>query len=208
VTGVQTCALPICGERTVDVYSRLLADRIIYLGTPIDDGVANTVIAQLIHLESENPDAPINLYINSPGGSIPAMLAIYDAMQFVRAPVETTCVGQAVATAAVLLAGGAPGHRQILRHGRVVLHAPATEGRGTVPDLILEAEEIERVRSLLEDLLAQDTGRTPEQVREDTERDLVLTAEQALAYGVVDAVITRRETPAGAFAQAARQTGD
>jgi ATP-dependent Clp protease, protease subunit len=196
------------GERTVDVYSRLLADRIIYLGTPIDDGVANTVIAQLIHLESENPDAPINLYINSPGGSIPAMLAIYDAMQFVRAPVETTCVGQAVATAAVLLAGGAPGHRQILRHGRVVLHAPATEGRGTVPDLILEAEEIERVRSLLEELLAQDTGRTPEQVRDDTERDLVLTAEQALAYGVVDAVITQRDTPAGAFAQAARQTGD
>ena len=196
------------GERTVDVYSRLLADRIIYLGTPIDDGVANTVIAQLIHLESENPDSPINLYINSPGGSIPAMLAIYDAMQFVRPVIETPCVGQAVATAAVLLAGGAQGRRQILRHGRVVLHAPAAEGRGAVPDLILEAEEIERVRSLLEELLARDTGRSAQQVREDTERDLVLTAEQALEYGVVDVVITARETPGSVPAQAARQTGD
>ena len=181
------------GERTVDVYCRLLADRVIYLGTPIDDGVANTVIAQLIHLESESPEAPINLYINSPGGSIPAMLAIYDAMQFVRPSIETTCVGQAVATAAVLLAGGAPGRRQILRHGRVVLHAPAAEGRGTIPDLILEADEIERVRSLLEELLAHDTGKTSTQIREDTERDLVLTAGQAVEYGVVDAVITERE---------------
>jgi ATP-dependent Clp protease, protease subunit len=194
------------GERTVDVYSRLLADRIIYLGTPIDDGVANTVIAQLIHLESENPDAPINLYLNSPGGSIPAMLAVYDAMQFVRPVVETTCVGQAMATAAVLLAGGARGRRQILR--QVVLHAPAAEGRGTIPDLILEADEIERVRSLLEELLARDTGRTPAQIREDTERDLVLTAEQALEYGVVDAVITERDAPGSVLAQAARQTGD
>ena len=196
------------GERASDVYSRLLTDRIIFLGTEIDDGVANTVIAQLIHLEQENPDAPINLYINSPGGSIPAMLAIYDAMQFVRPPVETTCVGQAVATAAVLLAGGAPGHRQILRHGRVVLHAPAAEGRGTVPDLILEAEEVERVRSLLEELLAHDSGKTPQQVREDTERDLVLTAEQARDYGIVDAVITTRDMPSTVLAQAARQTGD
>ena len=180
------------GERTADIYSRLLADRVIYLGTPIDDGVANAVIAQLIHLESENPDAPINLYINSPGGSIPSMLAVYDAMQFVRAPVETTCVGQAVATAAVLLAGGAPGRRQILRHGRVVLHQPAAEHRGTIPDLILEAEEVERVRSLLEELLAEHTDHTPAQIREDTDRDLVMTAEAALAYGVVDAVLDRR----------------
>ncbi len=177
------------GERTSDIYSRLLADRVVYLGTPIDDGVANAIIAQLIHLESESPESPINLYINSPGGSIPAMLAVYDAMQFVRSPVETTCVGQAVATAAVLLAGGAPGHRQILPHGRVVLHQPAAEGRGTIPDLILEAEEVERVRSLLEELLARDTGHTPAQVREDTDRDLVLTAQAALEYGVVDAVL-------------------
>ena len=180
------------GERTTDIYSRLLADRVIYLGTAIDDGVANAVIAQLLHLESENSDAAISLYINSPGGSIPAMLAVHDAMQFVRAPVETTCVGQAVATAAVLLAAGAPGHRQMLRHGRVVLHQPAAEGRGTIPDLILEAEEVERVRSLLEELLAEHTGHTPAKVREDTDRDLVMTAEAAMAYGIVDAVLDRR----------------
>ncbi|WP_295656392.1 ClpP family protease [uncultured Nocardioides sp.] len=182
------------GERTTDIYSRLLADRVIYLGTPIDDGVANAVIAQLLHLESESTDSAINLYINSPGGSIPAMLAVYDAMQFVRAPVETTCVGQAVATAAVLLAGGEPGRRTILRHGRVVLHQPAAEGRGTIPDLILEAEEVDRVRSLLEELLARHTGRTPAQVRDDTDRDLVMTADAALAYGVVDAVLDKRGT--------------
>lgn len=180
------------GERTADIYSRLLADRVIYLGTPIDDGVANALIAQLIHLESENPEAPINLYINSPGGEIPAMLAVYDAMQFVRSPVETTCVGQAVATAAVLLAGGEPGRRQILRHGRVVLHQPAAQGRGTIPDLILEADEVDRVRTLLEELLARHTGRTRDQVREDTDRDKVLTAEAALQYGIVDAVLDRR----------------
>jgi ATP-dependent Clp protease protease subunit len=177
------------GERTVDIYSRLLSDRVVYLGTSIDDGVANTIIAQLIHLESESPDLPINLYLNSAGGSIPATLAIYDAMQYIRSPVETTCVGQAAATAAVLLAGGAPGHRQILPHGRVVIHAPAAEGRGTVPDLVLEADEIERVRTMLEEILAEHTGRTAAQVREDTERDLILTARGALEYGVVDAVL-------------------
>ena len=180
------------GEKTTDIYSRLLADRILYLGTPIDDGVANAVIAQLIHLESDNPDAPISVYLNSPGGSITSMLAIYDAMQFVRPRVETTCVGQAVATAAVLLAGGAPGHRQILPPGRVVLHQPAAEGRGAIPDLILEAEEVERTRSLLEELLAAHTGRSAEQVREDTERDLVLTPERAVEYGIVDSVLAAR----------------
>lgn len=180
------------GEKTTDIFSRLLADRILYLGTPIDDGVANAVIAQLIHLESDNPDAPISVYLNSPGGSITSMLAIYDAMQFVRPRVETTCVGQAVATAAVLLAGGAPGHRQILPHGRVVLHQPAAEGRGAIPDLILEAEEVERTRSLLEELLAAHTGRSAEQVREDTERDLVLTPERAVEYGIVDSVLAAR----------------
>jgi ATP-dependent Clp protease, protease subunit len=181
------------GERTSDIYSRLLEDRVIYLGTPIDDGVANAIIAQLLHLESQDPQSPISLYINSPGGSVPAMLAVYDAMQFVRAPVETTCVGQAVATAAVLLSGGAPGRRQILRHGRVVLHQPAAEGRGAIPDLILEAEEVGRVRSLLEELLAHHTGHTAAQIREDTDRDLVLTAEAAREYGIVDAVLEHRD---------------
>ena len=181
------------GERTVDIYSRLLADRIVYLGTGIDDGVANAIIAQLLHLENENPELPVALYLNSPGGSIPATLAVYDAMQFIRPEVETTCVGQAAATAALLLAGGAPGRRSILPHGRVVIHAPAAEGRGTVPDLILKADEIERVRTLQEQILAAHTGRSPEQVREDTERDLILTPQAAVAYGVVDAVLGGRD---------------
>jgi ATP-dependent Clp protease, protease subunit len=181
------------GERTVDVYSRLLADRIVYLGTGIDDGVANAVIAQLLHLENENAELPVSLYLNSPGGSIPATLAISDAMQFIRAPVETTCVGQAAATAALLLAGGAAGRRSILPHARVLIHAPAAEGRGTVPDLILEADEVARVRALQEQILAAHTGRSTEQVREDTERDLVLDAPAAVAYGVVDLVLPARE---------------
>ncbi|MGL4178530.1 MAG: ClpP family protease [Dermatophilaceae bacterium] len=180
------------GERTVDIYSRLLADRIVYLGTGIDDGVANAVIAQLLHLENDRPDAPIAVYLNSPGGSIPATLAIYDAMQYVRPRVETTCVGQAAATAAVLLAGGAKGYRTILPHGRVVIHAPAAQGRGTVPDLILEADEVQRVRTMQEELLALHTGRTPAQVRSDTERDLVLPAPAAVEYGVVDSVVASR----------------
>ena len=185
------------GERTVDIYSRLLAERVVYLGTAIDDGVANAIIAQLIHLESENPDQPVNLYINSPGGSIPATLAIYDAMQYIQCEVETTCVGEAAATAAMLLAGGAPGRRQILPHGRVVIHAPAAEGRGAVPDLILEADEVERVRTMLEAILAEHTGRTPAQVREDTERDLILTPTAARDYGVVDFVLSRRSPRTG-----------
>lgn len=183
------------GERTVDLFSRLLEDRIVYLGTELDDGVANVLIGQLLHLESESPDLPISLYINSPGGSISAMLAVYDAMQFVRAPVETTCVGQAAWTAAVLLAGGEPGRRWILPHGRVVLHQPAAQGRGTIPDLILEAEEIARVRTLLEEILARHTGRTAVQVREDTERDLVLTAAEAIDYGLVDGILRPRDRP-------------
>jgi ATP-dependent Clp protease protease subunit len=178
------------GERTVDLYSRLLADRIVYLGTGLDDGVANAVIAQLLHLASEDADAPISLYVNSPGGDISAMLAVYDAMQFVAAPVHTTCVGQAAWTAAVLLAGGEPGHRSILPHGRVVLHQPATQGRGSVPDLIVEAEEVARVRLLLEELLAHHTGRSPQQVREDTDRDLVLPGAAAVDYGIVDVVLS------------------
>ena len=185
------------GERTVDLYSRLLEDRIVYLGTEIDDGVANALIAQLLHLESDNPDLPINLYLNSPGGSITAMLAVYDAMQYVAAPVETTCVGQAAWTAAVLLAGGEPGRRTILPHSRVVLHQPATQGRGTIPDLILEAEEIARVRTLLEEILSRHTGRSAEQVRSDTDRDLVLTPEAAREYGIVDAVLQPRRLPGG-----------
>jgi ATP-dependent Clp protease protease subunit len=181
------------GERTVDVYSRLLADRIVYLGTGIDDGVANVVIAQLLHLENEQPDQPISVYVNSPGGDIPATLAIYDAMQFVRARIDTTCVGQAVASAALLLAGGAAGHRTILPHARVVLHAPASQGRGAIPDLILEAEDVARVRALQEAILGRHTGRGADQVRRDTERELVLDAGAAVRYGLVDAVLASRD---------------
>lgn len=180
------------GEKTVDIYSRLLDERIIYLGTPIDDGVSNTVIAQLLHLASDSPEQPVSLYINSPGGSQSATMAIYDCMQFIRPKVETTCVGQAVASSALLLAGGAPGERSILRNGRVVLMAPATEGgRGTIPDLIIEAEEMERIRRLQESVLAEHCGRTEQQVREDTERQMVLTPDAAVDYGIVDRVITQ-----------------
>jgi ATP-dependent Clp protease protease subunit len=180
------------GERTVDVYSRLLMDRIVYLGTGIDDGVANAVIAQLLHLENDNPDAPIALYLNSVGGELPATLAIYDAMQFVRARVDTTCVGQAVASAAVLLAGGASGYRTILPHARVVLHAPAAQGRGTIPDLILQADEVVRVRTQLEEILSTHTGRSIADLRNDTDRDRVFDAVDAVAYGLADHVLDRR----------------
>lgn len=181
------------GERSMDVFSRLLVERIVYLGTEIDDGVANVLIAQLLYLDSYGSDQPIGFYINSPGGSTTAMLAVYDAMQHVGAPVETTCVGQAASAAAVLLAAGAPGRRSVLPHARVVLHQPAAQGQGTIPDLILEAEEIARTREQLEQVLARHTGRSPQQVREDTDRDLVLTAEEAVAYGVADRVVTPRE---------------
>jgi ATP-dependent Clp protease protease subunit len=178
------------GERTLDLYSRLLADRIVYIGTEIDDGVANAVIAQLLHLASESTEAPVNLYVNSPGGSVSATLAIYDAMQFVAPPVHTTCVGRAEWTAAVLLAGGEPGRRTMLPHSSVVLHQPAAQGRGTVPDLILQADEIARVRALLEEVLARHTGRTAAQVRDDTDRSLVLAGQAAVDYGIADAVIS------------------
>ena len=181
------------GERSMDVFSRLLVERIVYLGTEIDDGVANVLIAQLLYLDSYGSDQPIGFYINSPGGSTTAMLAVYDAMQHVGAPVETTCVGQAASAAAVLLAAGAPGRRSVLPHARVVLHQPAAQGQGTIPDLILEAEEIARTREQLEQVLARHTGRSAQQIREDTDRDLVLTAEEAVAYGVADRVVTPRE---------------
>ena len=185
------------GERTLDVYSRLLAERIVYLGTPIDGGVANSLIAQLIHLEAEKPGAPIDLYVSSPGGSISAVLGVYDAMRYVGCPVQTTCVGEAGPTAALLLAAGEPGHRRALPHARITLHQPGTEGRrGAIPDLLVEAEELARVRALLESILAEHTGRTPEQIRDDTDRDLVLSADEAVTYGLIDAVLEPR-TPAG-----------
>ena len=181
------------GERAVDIYSRLLSDRIVYVGTPIDDGVANVVIAQLLHLESENPEVEINLYLNSPGGEPTSMLAIYDTMQFIRASVATTCVGQAASTAAVLLAAGAPGRRTVLPHARIVLDQPSAGRQGTLPDLQVEAKEVARLRTELVELLAKHTGRGVAQVRADTERDLVLGAAEAVGYGVVDSVLESRK---------------
>ncbi|MFD7075249.1 ClpP family protease [Nocardioides sp. NPDC057577] len=182
------------GERALDVYSRLLSDRIVYLGTPIDDGVANVVIAQLIHLESDAPDTQIELYLNSPGGDPTAMFGIYDTMQFLRSPVATTCVGQAAGSAAVLLAAGEPGRRTVLPHARVVLQQPGQDGqRGDVTDLQVAAKEIGRVRAEMDALLARHTGRSVEEIHADTERDHVLGAEEAVAYGLADAVLESRK---------------
>jgi ATP-dependent Clp protease, protease subunit len=180
------------GERIMDVYSHLLAERIVYLGTAIDPGVANALIAQLIHLEADSPEQEINLYINCEGGDPSAMLAIYDTMQFIQSPVATTCVGQAVAAGAVLLAGGEPGSRSVLPHARVVLHQPAARGQGPIPDLILQADEVVRVRAEIETILAVHTGQTVEALRHDTDRDRVFSAQAALEYGLADNVLGRR----------------
>ncbi|OLF12067.1 ATP-dependent Clp protease proteolytic subunit [Actinophytocola xinjiangensis] len=181
------------GERIMDVYSHLLSSRIVYLGTAIDPGVANALIAQLLHLEAENPDQEINLYINSEGGDPSAMLALYDTMRYIKAPVATTCVGQAVAAGAVLLAAGAQGRRAVLPHTRVVLHQPAAQGRGTIPDLILAADEVVRVRTQLEEILSTHTGRAVADLRHDTDRDRVFDAAGAVAYGLADRVLDRRD---------------
>ena len=181
------------GERAVDIYSRLLSDRIVYIGTEIDDGVANVVIAQLLHLESEHPDSPISLYLNSPGGSVTAVLAIYDTLQFIRSAVATTCVGQVGSSSALLLAAGEPGSRTLLRHARVMLDQPSGGGRGTLPDLAVQAKEIVRLRGAMEALLSEHTGRSVRQLRADTDRDLVLTAAEAVEYGVADAVLDSRK---------------
>jgi ATP-dependent Clp protease protease subunit len=180
------------GERIVDVYSHLLSERIVYLGTGIDSGVANALIAQLLHLEADAPEQEISMYVNCEGGDIAAMLAVYDTMQYIRAPVATTCMGQAVAAGAVLLAAGAPGRRSALPHTRVVLHQPAAQGRGAIPDLILAADEVVRVRAEMEAILAKHTGQATDTLRHDTDRDLVLTASAARSYGIVDQVLEAR----------------
>ncbi|CAL9664144.1 MULTISPECIES: ATP-dependent Clp protease proteolytic subunit [unclassified Streptomyces] len=181
------------GERSYDVFSRLLSERIIFLGTEIDDGVANVVIAQLLHLESAAPENEISVYINSPGGSYTSLMAIYDTMTFVRAPISTFCVGQAASTAAVLLAGGDAGRRFVLDHARVLLGQPASGGRqGTVSDLALQAKEMVRIRSQVEEVLARHTGHDIATLRADMDRDKVFTAREAVAYGLADEVLSRR----------------
>ena len=181
------------GERVSDLYSRLLKENIIFLGTPIDDTIANLICAQLIHLESENPDKDINIYINSPGGDITALFAIYDTMQFIKNDIATICLGQAASAAAVLLAAGTKGKRLALPHARVLLHQPYGQvGYSQVTDLEIAAREILRMSELLEGILSKHTGQTVERVHADTDRDFTLEAAAALEYGVIDEIITER----------------
>ncbi len=181
------------GERHSDLYSRMLRENIIFIPTAIDDAVANIVCAQLIHLESENPDKDINIYINSPGGDITALFAIYDTMQFIKNDIATICLGQAASAAAVLLAAGTKGKRLALPHARVLLHQPWGQvGYGQVTDLVLAAKEILRMRDLLEQILAEHTGQTVERIHADTDRDFVIEAQQAVEYGIIDEVISSR----------------
>ncbi|MFN0124919.1 MAG: ATP-dependent Clp endopeptidase proteolytic subunit ClpP [Blastocatellia bacterium] len=182
------------GERAFDIYSRLLKENIIFIGTPIDDTVANLVVAQLLFLESEDPDKEIQLYINSPGGSVTAGLAIYDTMQFVRAPISTLCIGQCASMAAVLLAAGAKGKRYSLPNSRILIHQPSAGGiSGQATDIKIAAEEILRLRERLNEILASHTGQTRERIESDVERDRIMSAAQAQEYGILDMVIKHRE---------------
>jgi ATP-dependent Clp protease protease subunit len=184
------------GERQTDVYSRLLRERIVFLGTPIDDTVANLIMAQLLHLESEDPDKDINLYINSPGGEITALFAIYDTMQFVKPDVATFCMGQAASAAAVLLSAGTAGKRFALPHSRVLLHQPYGGAAGQAADIEIQAKEILKMRDLLNTIIAHHTGQDVEKVRRDTDRDFIMSADEAKEYGILDEVIVSRELAA------------
>lgn len=182
------------GERAFDIYSRLLKDNIIFIGTPIDDTVANLVVAQMLFLESEDPDREISLYINSPGGSVTAGMAIYDTMQFVRCPVTTFCIGQCASMAAVLLAAGTKGRRFALPNSRILIHQPSAGGiSGQATDIKIAAEEILRLRERLNEILANHTGQTVETIERDVERDRIMSAPQAREYGLIDQVIKHRE---------------
>ena len=181
------------GERAYDIYSRLLKDAIIFIGTPIDDAIANVVIAQMLFLEGEDPDRDIVLYINSPGGAISAGLAIYDTMQFIKPAVQTVCIGQAASMAAILLAAGASGKRFSLPNSRIVIHQPLMSGlAGQATDIDIHAREIIRIRSRLNELLVGHTGQKLKRIQEDTERDYIMTAEQGREYGIIDEVISKR----------------
>jgi len=181
------------GERSFDIYSRLLKDRIVFLGTPIDDTIGNLVMAQLIHLESEDPDKDINLYINSPGGDITSLFAVYDTMQYIRSDVSTIVMGQAASAAAVLLLAGAKGKRFPLPHSRVLLHQPHGGAQGQAVDIEIQAKEILRYRQLLDQIIAEHTGQAVDKVKQDTDRDYILTPEQAKEYGIVDEVLSSRK---------------
>jgi ATP-dependent Clp protease, protease subunit len=181
------------GERSFDIYSRLLKERIVFLGTEVDDTVANLIMAQLIHLEAEDPAKDISIYINSPGGSITALFAIYDTMQYIKPDVSTLCMGQAASAAAVLLGAGTKGKRYALPHARILIHQPHGQAGGQAVDIEIQAKEILRYRRLLDELLALHTGQPLEKVSKDTDRDFIMTAEEAKAYGIVDEIITTRE---------------
>ncbi|TMK61267.1 MAG: ATP-dependent Clp endopeptidase proteolytic subunit ClpP [Actinobacteria bacterium] len=181
------------GERAFDIYSRLLKERIIFLGTPIDDVVANLMMAQLIHLESEDPDKDISIYLNSPGGEITGLMAIYDTMQYIKPDVQTICIGQAASAAGVLLAAGTPGKRFALPHARILIHQPHGGASGQAVDIEIQAKEIIRMRQLLDEILAHHTGQTVEKVARDTDRDFIMSALEAKDYGIVDEVLTSRQ---------------
>ncbi|ORT47660.1 ATP-dependent Clp protease proteolytic subunit [Frankia sp. KB5] len=181
------------GEYSTDPYSKLLKERIIFLGAPIDDVTANDIMAQLIFLEGEDPDRDVSLYINSPGGSFSALAAIYDTMQFIRPDIATTCMGQAASAAAILLAAGAPGKRTALPNSRILIHQPSGQSEGQSSDLEIQAREILRIRTLMEEILAQHTGRPLEQIRRDIERDKILTVQDAVEYGLIDEIIPSRK---------------
>ena len=184
------------GRETSDIFSRLLRDRIIYLGTPIDDTVANILVAQLLHLESEDPDKDISLYINSPGGDIIGLNAIYDTMQFIKCDVNTICLGQAASAAAVILASGAPGKRFALPHARVLIHQPHGGASGQAVDIQIQAAEIMRMRTSLDEILAHHTGQPVEKISKDTDRDFIMSAAESKEYGIIDEVLTNRDLAA------------
>lgn len=183
------------GERSFDIFSRLLRERIIFLGTPIDDMVANLIVAQLLLLDSENPEKDIMLYINSPGGSVTAGLAIFDTIQHIRADVSTICLGQAASMGAFLLAAGTPGKRMALPHSRVLIHQPLGGAQGQATDIEIQAAEIVRIKKTLNEILAKNTGQSFKKIEKDTDRDYIMTPEEALEYGMIDKVVTIDKTP-------------
>ncbi len=180
------------GERAYDIYSRLLKDNIIFIGTPIDDTIASLVVAQLLFLESEDPERDISIYINSPGGSVTAGMAIYDTMQFVKPDIVTFCIGQCASMGALLLAAGTKGKRYALPHSRILIHQPSGGAQGQATDILIQAEEIKRIRELTSNILAKHTGKSFDEIEADVERDRIMSATQAMEYGIVDQVLTNR----------------
>jgi len=181
------------GERSYDIYSRLLKDRIIFLGTGVDDNVANAIIAQMLFLESDEPDQDIYLYVNTPGGQVSSGMAIYDTMQYIKPDVQTICIGQAASMGALLLAAGANGKRFSLPHARIMIHQPSGGFQGQHTDIEIQAKEITRIREILDRIIATHSGQDPKKVRKDTERDHYMTGEEALKYGLIDKLITKRQ---------------